>query len=228
MNKSQLNIFHSLQTILVPSIENVSAGLKAGMKEKEVEMKLTNCLKECGIDKFWYPVMISAGENTSELFSRRIHLPDDTIIRENEIIIIDATPLDVTETVWGNWCQTVAIGNDVFYKRLCKDTLNITANLESYAIKKAKTVGDIFTYFKDIIQDMSLELIGNNIGHSIFAVPSRQTVEQTPIIERLFIDDNHRHNKLKGILSIEPQLKRLNPNDGKYYAAKFQRIVIYE
>lgn len=46
--------------------------------------------------------------------------------------------------------------------------------------------------------------------------------------ERLFIDNNHSHCQLNGVLSIEPQLKRLNPSDRKYYAAKSQRIVTDE
>lgn len=172
MNESLLNIFHSLQSILVQVVENVSAELKVGMKEKEVETILTTRLKECDIDRFWYPIMISRGENTSKLFSLIIHLPDDMII------IIDATPLDSTETVWGNWCQTITIGNDTFYKKLCEDVLYVTTNLEHFSINKAKKIGDIFDYFREIIQNMSLELIGDNIGHSIFAVLQGQTVDK--------------------------------------------------
>lgn len=228
MNAAQLNIFNYLQSILIPIIDKVAIELQAGMKEKEIEIVLKQKLKKTGISNFWYPVMIATGENTSKFFSRRIHLPGNTEIKENDIIIIDATPLDKTESVWGNWCQTYSIGNDSFYTELCRDALDLTIRLEEYAVQEAKTVGDVYSYFNETIRTLNLELIGNNIGHSIFSVPKGQTVERTPINDRLFIDEKHKNHTLNGVLSIEPQLKRFNPKDGKYYAAKHQRIIIYE
>lgn len=227
MTKAQLNIFHTLQSILTVTIDEVSVELRAGISEKDVETILKDKLQYAGVSKFWYPVMVSVGENTSKLFSRRIHLPDDTRIRENDIVIVDATPLDASETVWGNWCQSYSIKADDFYSRLCDDVSSITISLENYAIQEANTIGEIYSYFTEIIQDSNLELVGDNIGHSIFPVKVGQTVEQTVLSERLFIDKTHSSTPLKGVLSIEPQLKRRNTTDRNFYAAKQQRIIIF-
>ena len=130
-------------------------------------------------------------------------------------------------TIWGNWCQTFWVGKDKFYRNLCNDVLDITIKLEKFAESKANTIEDLFNFFTKIIKNSNLQLIGDNIGHSIFKVKQGQTVEQTPISERIFIDKGHGQYKLQGILSIEPQLQRINPFDNKYYAAKHQRIVIH-
>ena len=66
-----------------------------------------------------------------------------------------------------------------------------------------------------------------DIGHSIFQVPENQTVENTPMEDSLLLNETFKDRKLKGIISIEPQLGRNNPENGKLYAAKLQEVIIF-
>ena len=67
----------------------------------------------------------------------------------------------------------------------------------------------------------------NDVGHSIFQVPEGQTVDKTPIEDRLFLNDDYRDTKLEGIISIEPHFGRVNPKDGVLYGSKHQEVIIY-
>jgi methionine aminopeptidase len=163
-------------------------------------------LNKAGYTDFWYPTLVNAGKNTSKLFSRRIHLPsEEKIIQDNDIIIIDSTPFK--DTVWANWCTTISIGNYPFYNRLIQDCRKTLQDISLFAKEKAKTIENIMVFGKGCINNYNLSLVGDNLGHSIFQVNSGQDVGNTPKEERMFIDSDHANYRLKNlILSIEPQL----------------------
>ena len=72
---------------------------------------------------------------------------------------------------------------------------------------------------------ISLDPMGD-VGHSIFQVLEGQTVDKTPQEDRLFIYPEHGHRLIEGIISIEPQIGKINPAGGKVYSAKIQKVYV--
>jgi hypothetical protein len=175
----------------------------------------------------WYPTLICAGEYSGQPLTRRNHLPSaNVILRENDIVILDITPQH--ETVWGNWSVTIAIGNDPFYQELVKDIFEVTVQTAMFSATDAATIGEIYDHCQKLAADKKLISIDprDDVGHNIFQVPANQTVDKTPEQDRVFLDGaGYRNAPLTGLISIEPQLSRINPADGKQYGAKHQFIV---
>ena len=114
-----LERFSEIQKHVIPITRELGEKVKPGMSEKEIANEYTRMLAEVGLTEHWYPILINAGENSGKAVSRRIHLPDDYIIKENDIFILDCTPID--KTVWGNWAETFVVGNDPFFQSLSGD-----------------------------------------------------------------------------------------------------------
>ena len=94
---------------------------------------------------------------------------------------------------------------------------------------ESKSVGVLYDFAINLIDIHGLIILDpyKDIGHSIFQVPENQTVENTPMEDSLLLNETFKDRKLKGIISIEPQLGRNNPENGKLYAAKLQEVIIF-
>jgi len=222
-----LTKFNEIQHHVIPITRELGKKIKPGMSEKEVAREYADMLAKVGLVDHWYPILINAGENSGKAVSRRIHLPSDYIIKENDILILDCTPID--KTVWGNWAETFVIGDDPFYQTLSKDCLTVVKKTAEFTRTSAKTVGEVLDYCMKIATDLGMKSLDsrNDVGHSIFQVPEGQTVDKTPLEDRLFLNDDYRNTKLEGIISIEPHLGRINPNNGVLYGSKHQEVIIF-
>jgi Xaa-Pro aminopeptidase len=227
-NAKFLKKFERIQHIVVSVTDDLLLKIKPGMSEKDVADLYRNMLQGVGLHNHWYPILIYAGEWTGKSITRRVHLPSKEVVIQNpDIVFLDSTPID--KTVWGNWCRTFTVGSNEFFQKLCNDCDEIVDQTYDYSKKNARFIGDIFDYCMDLIKNKGLTLLDsmNDVGHSIFQVPDGQRVEETPIEDRLFIDKKSRKVKLRGIISIEPQIGRVNPKDGKMYGAKQQKVIIF-
>lgn len=219
--------FDNIQNHAIPITRELGKKIKPGMNEKEIAYEYADMLARVGLIDHWYPILVNAGENSGKAVSRRSHLPSDYVIKENDIIILDCTPID--KTVWGNWAETFVIGHDPFYQNLSDDCLNVVKQTAEFAKNSAKTVGEIYDYCIKIATDFKMISLDSrdDVGHSIFQVPEGQTVDMTPIKDRLFLNNDYRNTKLEGIISIEPNLGRINPKNGIVYGSKHQEVIIY-
>ncbi len=219
--------FNEIQNHVIPITRQLGKKIKPGMSEKQIADEYTRMLSDVGLVDHWYPILINAGENSGKAVSRRIHLPSDYVIKENDILILDCTPID--KTVWGNWAETFVIGDEPFYQNLSDDCLTVVKQTAEFARIYAKTVGEILDYCMKIATELGMKSLDsrNDVGHSIFQVPEGQTVEKTPLEDRLFLNDDYRNTKLEGIISIEPHFGRVNPKDGVLYGSKHQEVIIY-
>ncbi|MFH0791666.1 MAG: M24 family metallopeptidase [bacterium] len=220
--------FSNIQEIIVAVTSELIAWIEPGMNEKYIAERYGMILASNGLSKHWYPILVYAGKNTGKPISRRFHLPtSEDIIKKTDIVFVDCTPID--GTVWGNWSDTIIIGSNKFYESLVADTKEIVKDTMIYAKTKAKTVGDVYDYCINLvnIKGMTSLDLRNDIGHSIFQVPIDSTVEDTPMGDRIFISKEYQNKELSGILSIEPQLGRINPEDGLMYGAKTQEVIVY-
>ena len=222
-----LKRFSEIQKHVIPITRELGKKVNPGMSEKEIAIEYTKMLADVGLVDHWYPILINAGENSGKAVSRRIHLPGEYIIKENDIFILDCTPID--KTVWGNWAETFVVGSDPFYQSLSNDCLIVVKQTAEFARTSAKTVGEILDYCVNIATNLGMKSLDsrNDVGHSIFQVPEGQTVDKTPLSDRLFLNDDYRNAKLEGIISIEPHFGRVNPKDGVLYGSKHQEVIIY-
>ena len=224
--KEYLQRFDALQQTTVAVTDTVARSLQVGETESQIAARLQSGLAANGLKEHWYPILVNAGENSGQPLSRRFHLPSDTKLRSNDITIVDSTP--ISGTVWANWTRTVATGADPFYQRLVSDADELTEATFDYATRHARNIGDIYDHSQSLMKRLNLTSIDprSDVGHSIFQVPIGQTVERTPMNQRLFISDEYRLSPIRGILSIEPNVGRINPADGILYGAKQQRVII--
>lgn len=222
-----LDRFQEIQQDVIPITRELGRKIQPGTSEIEIADEYTRMLAKVGLTDHWYPILVYAGINTGKAISRRVHLPDETRIRENDIVVLDCTPID--KTVWGNWAETFVVGQDPFYESLSNDCLEIVKLTAEFGRTSGKTIGGIFDYCMKLIKERGLVLLDsrNDVGHSIFQVPEGQSVDKTPLEDRLFISEEYRNYPLEGILSIEPQVGRVNPADGLVYGSKQQEILTF-
>lgn len=228
MGSKYLEVFLDIQDKIIPITDQVFAEVRAGMSELEVADLYRSYLNQAGLTQDWYPILVCAGQWTGKSISRRVHLLNhDVIIRHSDILMLDCTPIE--NGIWGNWAKTFSVGNNSFYLDLCIDCENLSRELKNFAETHAKNIGDIIDHAISLIAKSDLINLDSelHLGHSIFQVPPDQKVENCPRESRIFISEEYRNQKLNGILSIEPQLGRVNPEDGVMYGAKQQSVVIY-
>ncbi|OGM32553.1 hypothetical protein A3D00_03445 [Candidatus Woesebacteria bacterium RIFCSPHIGHO2_02_FULL_38_9] len=226
--KEYLKKFKYIQEIIIEVTDDLVRWVTPGISEKEIADKYSSMLSGVGLRQHWYPILVCVGDITGQPISRRIHLPSQEIkVRRNDVVFVDCTPID--GTVWGNWCKTFIVGNNHFFEELTSDCRFIVDETYKFSSEKAKTVGDLYNFCLKIIHNKQLEILDpyKDVGHSIFQVKVGQSVENTPMSERLFLNDRFREIKLSGIISIEPQVGRKNKVDRKMYGAKLQKIIIY-
>lgn len=219
--------FQEMQKKTVAATRQVATQLKPGQSEKEIADTYYQTLKDAGFKDHWYPALVYVGESTGLPISRRYHLPSkDVILKENDIIMLDCTPLD--GTVWSNWAETFVIGQDDFFQNLVDSSQEIVNKTYEYTKSEARNIQDIYEFSMELINKSrfnSLDPMGD-VGHSIFQVPEGQTVDKTPQEDRLFIYPEHGTKKIEGIISIEPQIGKKNPANGKMYSTKMQKVYI--
>ncbi len=223
-----LKQFDELQKLTVEATNTLTKWISPGLTEKEIADKYYSLLSDFGFSEHWYPILIYSGETTSKPITRRVHLPSDKVkVGENDIIFVDSTPMK--GTVWSNWCDTVVIGDNEFYESLIEGVRDIVKETAVFAKTKAKSVGDLYSFAINLIDKNNLEMLDpyKDVGHSIFQVPEHQTVDKTPMEDRLLLNEVFKDRKLEGIVSIEPQLGRIDPLDGKMYGAKLQEVVVF-
>ena len=151
---------------------------------------------------------------------------EDVIVKDNDIVMLDSTPLD--GTVWSNWAETFVVGHDEFFEKLINDSRRIVDKTYEYTATQAKTIQDIYDFAMNLIKEGGFTSLDpmDDVGHSIFQVPEGQTVDKTPQEDRLFIYPEHGNRPIEGIISIEPQIAKVNPADGKMYSTKIQKVYI--
>lgn len=222
-----LQKFTAMQEKTVAVTRRVEAQLQPGQSEKEIADVYYAALAEVGLHDHWYPALVYVGESTGLPISRRYHLPaKEVVVKENDIVMLDCTPLD--GTVWSNWAETFVVGHDEFFETLIADSRKLVDEVYDFTASEATTIQDIYDYAMDLIQKSgftSLDPMGD-VGHSIFQVPEGQTVDKTPQEERLFIFPEHGSRKIEGIISIEPQIAKKHPVSGKVYSTKMQKVFI--
>ncbi|MDD4938413.1 MAG: M24 family metallopeptidase [Candidatus Shapirobacteria bacterium] len=226
--KEYLKNFIELQKYTVDATNKLIKWISPGQSEKEVADKYNSILLEMGFSEHWYPILVCANETTGMPMSRRIHLPSNEIyIKENGIVSIDCTPMK--GTVWTNWSDTVVIGKNSFFENLINDTKDIVEKISINTKEKFKTIGELYNFSCNLVKNKKIEILDVNkdVGHSIFQVPKGQTVEETPMQDRLLINNQFAKQNLLGIISIEPQLGRVNPEDNKMYGAKIQKVLFF-
>lgn len=219
--------FEDMQARTVEATRATGQLIRPGMSEIDVADIFKKELADRGLTDHWYPIQVHAGISTSLPISRRSHLPvADVFVKENDIVVLDCTPLD--STVWSNWAEGFIIGHDPFLEKLVADIQKIVDDAYEYATTQANTIGDIYSFVLDQAHQNGFKSLNprKDVGHSIFQVPLGQTVEKTPLEDRLFISEEYSDRPITGIVSIEPQLGKKNPEDEQLYSAKMQRIVI--
>lgn len=226
--KEYLKRFKEIQEPTVNAVRRVAKSIQPGWTEVEIAEMLDKELRNDDLSEHWYPILVHAGEMTGTPVSRRYHLPaKDVAVHENDILILDVTPID--KTVWSNWAETFTIGNDEFFNQLTRDVQAVVDAAYDYSSTQAKTVGDIIDFCSKEIEKYGLRSIDSrkDFGHSIFQVPEGQTVDKTPLSDRLFLNEDYLTVKLSGIISIEPHLARVHPVTRKLFGAKQQRVLIF-
>jgi hypothetical protein len=207
----------------------VAVKSKPGTSELELANAYSNYFSDKGITSEWYPTLICAGLFTGQPLTRRNHLPDDNVkINQDDVVILDCTPMQ--GTVWGNWTVTKAIGNASFYRNLCDDLFSCVMETATEVLRgETKTLLAIHDSVMRKAKRLGLESIEprSNVGHSIFQVPEGQTVDLTPENVRIFVDQQDTEIPTQSLISIEPELARINPKDGIRYGGKFQFIIPY-
>src|SRR3989338_842250 len=226
-DKEYLKKFDELQKLTVEATNVLSREISPGQYEKSIADRYYALLEDRGFKEYWYPVLVYSGEATGKPISRRIHLPSEDIrVKERDIIFIDCTPM--MGTIWTNWCDKVIVGENVFFESIIKDVKEIVEKTALFSEKEAKTVNDLYDYCIYLTKEKRMEVLDpyKDVGHSIFQVPEHQTVDKTPMEHRLLLNRQFGYRPLSGIISIEPQLGRINPANGKMYGAKIQKVLI--
>ena len=147
--KDYLDKFENLQKLTIEATNLLIKWISPGASEKEIADKYYSLLSNAGFDEHWYPILIYTSEITSKPISRRIHLPSEDIkVKENDIIFVDSTPMK--GTVWSNWCDTIAIGENEFYKELISDVKEIVDITATFANTETSTVGNLLNFSSNL------------------------------------------------------------------------------
>jgi hypothetical protein len=226
-SQDYIDAFIKLQELCFTVTKIAARHIQPGVSEAALAEIYHSELACHNITEFWYPTLICAGEYTGQPLTRRNHLPSpDVRIRQNDIVILDTTPF--SRTVWGNWSIVQTIGDDPFYHKLANDIFAVTIQIASEVLRgDYRSLGDIHSRCTAKAATYGLDSIDirGNVGHDITQVPVGQTVDKTPLSERVFIDAANQPFAQPHLISIEPELARINPSDGIRYGGKFQFIV---
>jgi hypothetical protein len=226
-NASYIDKFLKLQRHCMDATLDLAEKSLPGTSELALANRYKDYFADHDVTEEWYPTLICAGRYSGQPLTRRNHLPDGHVkIRQDDVVILDCTPLQ--GTVWDNWTVTKAIGNDPFYRELCDDLFACVMETTSKVLTgEIDGLAAIHSSVTRKAESLGLKSIDPraNVGHSIFQVPEGQTVDLTPESERIFIDQDDMEIPAQSLISIEPELARINPEDGIQYGGKFQFII---
>ncbi len=185
--------------------------LKPGISEKEFAIKCEEIMSALGAEGLWYPMLVNFNKNTIYC-TRGDHLPSEHVyLLETDIVLVDYSP--ILQGKWGDYSETILIGQDAGFHRLIQDAKQIFE--ETYAFsKQSETVGDLFRFSNQLIQSKGYELLdpNGNIGHSIEDDENQD--------KRIYISPDHEHVRLEGKKwAIEPHIGKGG------YGAKFEKVI---
>jgi Xaa-Pro aminopeptidase len=208
---NQVELSRKAQEIAVQSCQRSKEHLKPGISEKEFAALCENIMKDLGAEDLWYPMLVNFGTN-SIYCTRGDHLPsEDVYLRENDIVLVDYSPL--VNGYWGDYSETILVGDDVFYSSLINDAKEIFEKTFDFA-KKANIISELFNYCNKLINAKGYDLLDpyGNIGHSI--------ENQANQNKRIYIYPENKDVLLQGKKwAIEPHIGKNG------FGAKFENVI---
>lgn len=137
----QLELSRKSQDIAVKACQLSKAYLKPGISEKKFALICEEIMRQLGAEDLWYPMLVNFGTNTVYC-TRGGHLPsEDVHLKENDIALVDYSPL--VNGYWGDYSETIPVGDNEFYSALINDAKEIFEKTISFA-KHANTIGEVF------------------------------------------------------------------------------------
>lgn len=136
---------------------------------------------------------------------------EEIILKETDIVLVDFSPM--LNGKWGDYAETILVGDDLNFYRLVTDAKQIFELTYAYS-KKAETIGELFTFCKELIESRGYELLdpNGNIGHSIEDYSNQS--------KRVYIYPGNDLITLKGKKwAIEPHIGKNG------YGAKFENVI---
>lgn len=199
------------QELAIQACEISKEYLKPGISEKQFAGICEKTMHSLGAEDVWYPMLVNFNTN-SRYCTRANHLPsDDFYLLKDDIVLIDFSPK--VNGYWGDYSETIVIGENEAYSRLAADAKFIFAQTFDYA-KRCNTIGELFTFCESLIGSMGYQLLdpNGNIGHSI--------EDENNQAKRIFISPDNSNTLLRGKRwAIEPHIGKGN------YGAKFENVI---
>jgi len=199
------------QELAIIACEKSKQFLKPGITEKEFADKCEEIMLSLGAESFWYPMLVNFNKN-SIYCTRGGHLPSqDVVLKETDIVLVDYSPM--LDGKWGDYSETILVGNNVDFRRLINDAKQIFELTYAFT-KQAETIGELFNFCNGLIKSRGYELLdpNGNIGHSIEDYSNQAN--------RTYIYPGNSQIKLKGKKwAIEPHIGKGG------FGAKFENVV---
>jgi methionine aminopeptidase len=200
------------QELAIMACQKTKQYLKPGISEKEFADKCEEIMFSLGAESLWYPMLVNFNKNTIYC-TRGNHLPSgEVILKETDIVLVDYSP--ILNGKWGDYSETILVGNDLNYYRLINDAKQIFELTYAFA-EQAETIGDLFKFCDELIQSRGYDLLdpNGNIGHSIEDYANQA--------KRIFIYPDNEHITLKGKKwAIEPHIGKNG------FGAKFENVIV--
>lgn len=171
--------YHQVQKIAKDTIEYARCNIKAGMNLQDVRKMCEDKMFELGADSFWYwdiGAFVFSGDETVKSVSGREYETSDRVIKKEDIITIDLSPL--CNNIWGDYARTIIIQNGIVVEQSnvanpeWKKGLQMEDFLHSALVQFATpqtTFEALYFYMNSLIKDkgfINLDFLGN-LGHSI-------------------------------------------------------------
>ncbi|WP_040952050.1 M24 family metallopeptidase [Gorillibacterium massiliense] len=199
------------QTLAFLACQESKRYLTPGISEKQFSDICEEIMCSLGAEDLWYPMLVNFGQNTIYC-TRGSHLPSsEVLLKENDIVLIDFSPK--LNGFWGDYSETIVIGNNEEMKQLSRDAKYIFDRTYEYA-QKCRTIGELFNYSINLIKELDYILLdpNGNIGHSIENYDNQN--------KRIYICPENKMMNLDGkVWAIEPHLGR------GMYGAKFENVI---
>jgi len=199
------------QELAIIACEKSKQYLKPGITEKEFATKCEEIMFSLGAESFWYPMLVNFNKN-SIYCTRGSHLPsEDVVLMEPDIVLVDYSPM--LNGKWGDYSETILVGNDLEFRRLITDAKQIFELTYAFT-KQAETIGDLFNFCNDLIVSRGYDLLdpNGNVGHSIEDYSNQS--------KRIYIYPGNEKLTLKGKRwAIEPHIGKGG------YGAKFENVI---
>src|SRR5258708_1420625 len=93
--------FKGIQDEVENCVNQLIKEIKPRVSEIYLAERLSTLLNSYGFNDYNYPILIYGGENTGMPISRNIHMPSNYLLKNEDIVFVDCTPLK--NNIWGNW-----------------------------------------------------------------------------------------------------------------------------